>query len=275
MANHPLTFTMPDGQIFTVVEPKGERVTDESKTMSDTIGDLAASLAVAQGEIKGALKDSDNPFFKSKYADLASTWDACRAALSHNELAVVQIPGMYHDGLVTMTTILMHCSGEWVKGTLTIPLAKPDAQGYGSAISYARRYALAAMVGVAPEDDDGNAASQRPAQQQQQKVAPPPPTKPKAPAMEKVRGELPKPAPATYEAEVNEKIYKTAGVTGPTLSRLWDACARYEELPSAGKGAALKLLAELYPGRTSTLHLTEDEARVFCQELELDLKAAF
>lgn len=125
---------------------------------SESIAALSAALAKAQGQIEGAKKDSANPHFKSRYADLASCWDACREALSKNGLAVIQAPGEAAEGLVEMTTLLTHESGEWISERLTIPLAKVDAQGYGSAVTYARRYALTAMVGIAPEDDDGNAA---------------------------------------------------------------------------------------------------------------------
>jgi len=125
---------------------------------SPTIASLAKALAAAQGEVEGAVKGKANPAFRSKYADLAAVWDACREALTKHGLAVVQSPGPCADGRMEMTTMLAHASGEWMRGTLTIPLAKVDAQAYGSATTYARRYALAAFVGVAPEDDDGNAA---------------------------------------------------------------------------------------------------------------------
>ncbi len=125
---------------------------------SDSIAAISAALAKAQGQLEGAKKDSKNPHFKSSYADLASVWDACRDALSSNQIAVIQAPGAVASGVVEITTILAHSSGEWFRETLTVPLAKVDAQGLGSAVTYGRRYALAAMVGVAPEDDDGNAA---------------------------------------------------------------------------------------------------------------------
>lgn len=127
--------------------------------MSESITDLAAALAKAQGQIEFAKKDSANPHFKSKYADLASVWEACREALSSNGLSVVQAPGPCVDNRMTMTTMLMHSSGQWIREILTIPLSKVDAQGYGSATTYARRYSLAAMVGIVQDDDDGNAAS--------------------------------------------------------------------------------------------------------------------
>lgn len=123
------------------------------------IGELAAALAIAQGEITGALKDSANPYFKSKYADLSSVWEACRASLSKQGLAVIQIPSTGDNGAAVITTTLAHKSGQWMRGSLALMPVKGDPQGMGSAYTYARRYALAAMVGVAQVDDDGNAAS--------------------------------------------------------------------------------------------------------------------
>lgn len=135
---------------------------------SESIKELAAALAKAQAEIKGAAKTGENPHFRSRYADLASTWDACRDALTKHGLSIVQSPGGDDPEIVRMTTRLLHESGEWIEDTLAMRPVKSDPQGIGSATTYARRYALAAMVGVAPEDDDGNAASH------QEKTAPPP-----------------------------------------------------------------------------------------------------
>lgn len=131
-------------------------------TNSTQLDLLGAALAKAQASVKGAKRDAANPFFKSTYADLASTWEACREALTTNGLSVVQLPGEAKDGTVALTTMLLHSSGQWIAETATAPLAKQDAQGVGSAITYLRRYALAAVASVAPEDDDGNAASQQP-----------------------------------------------------------------------------------------------------------------
>ena len=127
-------------------------------TQSEQIGKLIEALSKAQGEITGALKDSKNPFYKSSYADLASCWDACRAQLSKHGLAVVQTTEPNQDG-VTVVTTLAHSSGEWIRGTLPMKPVKNDPQGIGSCITYARRYALAAIVGLAQIDDDANAAS--------------------------------------------------------------------------------------------------------------------
>ena len=126
---------------------------------SDSIINLAIALSIVQGKLTYAIKDSNNPFFKSKYADLESVWDSCRNLLSQNGLAVMQFPGEYYDGTMHLTTILTHKSGEWIGQDMSVPVTKPDAQGAGSALTYMRRYALAAVVGVVQADDDGNAAS--------------------------------------------------------------------------------------------------------------------
>ncbi len=126
--------------------------------MSANIDLLAGALAKAQGEITGALKDSANPFFKSKYSDLASCWDACRSALSKNGLAVSQFPTTEATGTYLVTSLL-HSSGQWMRSSLVLQPKDDSPQAMGSALTYARRYALCAVVGVAQVDDDGNAAS--------------------------------------------------------------------------------------------------------------------
>lgn len=131
---------------------------DLQTDMSAEIGELAAALAAAQGEITGALKDSKNPFFKSSYADLASCWEACRGPLSKNGLAVIQTP-LESDNGVKLKTMLAHKSGQWIRGTLCMTPTKSDPQGIGSCLTYARRYALAAIVGLSQIDDDANQAS--------------------------------------------------------------------------------------------------------------------
>ena len=146
-------------------------------TQSPTIGAIAAALAKAQGQIKGAAKDSVNPHFKSRYADLASIVDACKAPLAAAGIAAVQ--GVEADGpVVKVTTTLIHSSGEWLASTLSMTSAQNTPQGIGSTITYGRRYGLASMVGVAPDDDDGEAAS-RPARED----PPPPKARPASPAI--------------------------------------------------------------------------------------------
>jgi hypothetical protein len=119
---------------------------------------LAAALHKAQGKIKAALKDSTNPHFRSKYADLSSVVDAVKSPLLECGISFLQ--GVQDaEGGVAVETMLLHTSGEWISSTLRIPAVKQDAQGYGSAITYGRRYGLQAMCGVPAEDDDGNAAT--------------------------------------------------------------------------------------------------------------------
>lgn len=143
---------------------------------SEEIDQLATALAVAQGVLHGAVKDSINPAFGAarKYADLSSCWDACRKPLSDNGLAVMQAVSATGPA-VTVTTILTHKSGQFVSSSLTMTSEKSTPQGIGGAITYGRRYALCAMVGIAPEDDDGNEASgidpKRGSKDRQQEVA--------------------------------------------------------------------------------------------------------
>lgn len=124
-----------------------------------SLKNLAAALCKAQAEMEGAKKDVTNPHFNRKYADLASVWSAIREPLTKNGLSVVQLLRSIQGG-VEVETILLHTSGEQIGDVFSVPASKADAQGFGSAATYARRYSLMAMVGVAPEDDDGNAASQ-------------------------------------------------------------------------------------------------------------------
>jgi len=121
------------------------------------IAELAAALCKAQAQMEGAKKDATNPHFKNKYADLAAVWAAIREPLTSNGLSVVQLLRDVQNG-IEVETILLHTSGQQIGSVLAMPASKQDAQGYGSAATYARRYALMALVGVAPEDDDGNAA---------------------------------------------------------------------------------------------------------------------
>ena len=127
---------------------------------SEQINELAAALSKAQASITGALKDSANPFFKSKYADLASCWDACRKQLTDNGLSVIQTTDIVSDTVVVRTT-LAHSSGQWVSGILPVKTKDESPQAQGSGITYARRYALAAIVGLAQIDDDAEAAQGR------------------------------------------------------------------------------------------------------------------
>lgn len=117
------------------------------------------ALVAAQSEMDNAIKDSKNPFFKSTYADLASVMGVVKPAFSKHGLGFVQV---CHDAenVAKIETIIIHSSGETLScGCVSVPVSKSDAQGYGSALTYARRYSLAAAAGVGAEDDDGNAAA--------------------------------------------------------------------------------------------------------------------
>ena len=139
---------------------------------SKDINELAAALSKAQGEIKPALRDKDNPFYKSKYADLAAVWDACRVPLAKHGLAVVQTVETSLNGRIDLVTTLVHSSGQWRRGAYPI-LAMPkdvkcvacrkndvqiegilDPQVLAKSFTYARRKSLEGITGVAPDDDD-------------------------------------------------------------------------------------------------------------------------
>ena len=150
-------------------------------TQSENIADFALAMAKAQGEIRNALKDSSNPFFNSKYADLSAVSAACKMELSKNEIAVLQGGEEFSDTSFIFVTNLLHSSGQWYKSKLPASLIIPASpsktdkygktigatperrmtpQELGSAITYLRRYGLCCAVGiVADEDDDGNKAS--------------------------------------------------------------------------------------------------------------------
>lgn len=185
---------------------------DVAVTMSPTIGKIAEAMAKAQMAMRPAVKDATNPHFRNDYATLAS----CMAALApfhENGIAIAQIP-VTDDNGVLVTTYLLHSSGEWLKGELWMPAQKQDAQGFGSALSYARRYCLCSVTGLATADDDAEAAVQ---------ALPPPKTQPKPgpkkarpdpkveghadsfdkarnPAAEAARGTLPTGEPVNAEA---------------------------------------------------------------------------
>jgi hypothetical protein len=130
-------------------------------THSESVAAIGAALAKAQGAIEGASKDSKNPHFNSKYADLASVLGACREALSLNGIGVLQSPAN-DANLVRMRTLLVHSSGEWIESDdLVVQARDAGPQAIGSCLTYLRRYQLAAMVGVAPEDDDAEAGEGR------------------------------------------------------------------------------------------------------------------
>ena len=126
---------------------------------SEHINELAAALAKAQGSIQSAEKSGSNKHLGSRYATLTSMWAACREHLSANGIAVVQAPSSGDDGSVCVTTRIVHSSGQWMESVMCCRPAKFDAQSMGSVTTYLKKYMLAAMVGVAPDDDDDGEAA--------------------------------------------------------------------------------------------------------------------
>jgi len=128
------------------------------------ISSVAKAFVSAQKDFSPALKTASNPFFKSKYADLSACVEAVIDALNANGIALMQHCSESDTGVI-VETVFLHESGEELNcGKLHVPASKNDPQGYGSALTYARRYSLMAACGIAPEDDDGNAASKAPKQ---------------------------------------------------------------------------------------------------------------
>ena len=186
---------------------------------SQTITELAKALVAFQSEMKTVGFDANNPFFKSKYATLSALVETSKPVLAKNGLAVSQLT----EGEGGITTILMHTSGEYLFSTLTLKPSKDDPQGRGSAITYARRYAYAAILGlVSDEDDDGNAATQtaKPAAKQ----ANPQPVNRVPPGNGKGNGEKPL---TVREIVVNmgKQLFKT-----PDEFKLWRVNNNYCEL---------------------------------------------
>jgi ERF superfamily len=195
-------------------------------TTSPTTDALDTALAKAQGEITVAVKDKINPHFKSKYADLASVAEVCRAVLPKHGISVTQWPVHSEDGRLHMVTRLAH-AGQWLQAEFSVPVQKQDAQGYGSAITYLRRFALAAATGVvADEDDDGNAAVTKPAS----KAA--------------SRDTYTALQDSLWACQTREAILKWAAVHGPTIDALPDD---WRETLRKDTKAHLKQVEQLEP----------------------------
>jgi hypothetical protein len=129
-------------------------------THSESIAKIASAIVKAQGELNTVAKDATNPHYRSRYATLHGIVESTRDTLRKHGLAVVQTFGQTDGTYIDLTTTLLHESGEWMSGILTVRPAKPDPQGIGSAATYARRYALSAILGIVTDyDDDGNIAS--------------------------------------------------------------------------------------------------------------------
>lgn len=183
---------------------------------SDEINELAAALSKAQSQIRGAIKDSVNPFFKSHYADLNSIWEAIRDPMTQNGLAVSQPTGFNIEGNPIVETFLLHSSGQWIMGEFPILAKDATPQAHGSGVSYAKRYALASMFCIPTLDDDGEAAQPRERQ---------------APAPTVMKGPDPK-VKAQVEADYEQNNPLAPGGTfGPTAP-----VESYEKAAGTGRG---------------------------------------
>ena len=198
-------------------------VTDSGLEHSPDLGELAAALAAAQAQIEGAKKDSANPFFKSTYADLASVWAACRKPLTDHGLAVLQAP----VGIGTVTTMLLHKSGQWVKATCSADPKDHGPQSIGSVLTYLRRYALSGFAGVPQIDDDGNAG-----QKANGHHAPPPAREPgdeppdeREPRQERIA--QPAPGSPTITEKQQKRLFAIASAAGWTKATLKTRLAAY------------------------------------------------
>jgi len=212
------------------------------------IDQLATALAKAQAEIVGAEKSRTNPAFKSKYATLADVWDACRKPLTANGLSVVQLVRATSGG-VEVETKLLHTSGQSLSATLGVPVDKNTAQGIGSAITYARRYGLSAMVGVCPdEDDDGHAATQSNNSRVEYQRAVTPPRERQAPASGSVSGDM-------SEKQIDDAIAKVFKEIRGIVPEITAAVLR-EEVGFSPKGG-----------------LTIDQRKVLLRSMEQRLKS--
>ena len=125
---------------------------------SEQIDKIAPALIAAQAKITFATKDATNPHFKNRYADLPAVIDAVKPALNAAGIAFLQSPSPSDDGKLHLTTRLIHTSGQWIEDCAVCPLPKADPQGFGSAMTYLRRYSLASICGLYQDDDDGEGA---------------------------------------------------------------------------------------------------------------------
>lgn len=233
---------------------------------SGQINELAEALAKAQANMTAAQLDRENPFFHSRYATLASVWDAIRKPLTDNGLSVCQVTDS-DDGRLIVETILMHASGQWMSSALAVKPVKDDPQGIGSAISYARRYGLSAMVGaVSDEDDDGNRSSQTGEKASPQRPRTPtearntPPPKPSAPP-------APSPAGPSSASDIIARLRATAELYDtpepPDEHLLTKTRSNIGHLVGQDVARSKALIGLLY-GHTSSTELKTGECHAIC-----------
>jgi len=232
---------------------------------SEQINELATALAKAQGQMGGATKDSTNPHYNSRYADLASVVEAIRGPFAEHGLSFVQLPSPSEKQEVLIETVLLHNSGQWISNLVAMPVTKADAHGVKSAGTYARRMGLEAISGVAAvEDDDGNAAmaaKPRPTEKEmmpQQKRDPAPSTGARF---------APEAAPharlTTFT--ISKSNYSTAGMTEQQMRQSFDLVPQVDR--KIGKDYCRELLKTEF-SVVSRSDLTEDRAERYLIRLQ-------
>jgi hypothetical protein len=184
---------------------------------SESINEIAAAMAKAQGDLHSAAKSSDNPFFKSKYADLAEVWDTIRQPFTKHGLSIIQ-PVSSAEGHLTISTRVMHQSGQWIESDPLIFPITQKVQDLGSCCTYLRRYSLAAMLGVTQEDDDGNAQAATASTKAEQ----PKSAKPKAPPKDNSEDR--------YQKAVTMALSATTTETLDNLTQATDMVEKSKEL---------------------------------------------
>lgn len=208
---------------------------------SETIAQIAPALVKALAKIEGAAKSARNDHFKSRYATLEAVIDASKDVLAQHQLCLLQFPGALVNGALSLETVLMHESGEWVSGDFQIALGKVDPQGVGSALTYARRYAQMAALNIPAVDDDAEAAMLSAPTPARQTVTPP--AKPKQTLAERaeafagsMRAAKAKPAldrvwglGAELRAELDKSDPERAVELSELYTRCFDALADQKE----------------------------------------------
>jgi len=211
---------------------------------SESVKEIATALSNFQGKMAAVKKDSVNPFYKSKYASLDTIWETIRKPLSENGLSVAQTMNLIEDKSVLETT-LYHTSGEWISGTQLVNPVKNDPQGLGSAITYARRYSLSAILGLVSDDDDDANTATKPEVKQEVKA----PVKPIPPTIETATS---KPVPTT----------DTSGITIPQTKKI-HATAKEKQFSAEEARAYMQKTFK----KNSTKELTKDEASIMIEFL--------
>ncbi len=186
------------------------------KMSGGSIRQLAAAMVRVQAAVQPAAKDAVNPHFKQRYADLANVWEVCRKPLADNGISVMQFP-VFSGGLAGVTTVLIHSSGEWMENELLLPVSRQDPQGVGICITYARRYSLAAMLGVVADEDTDGADKGADRQKQQQGARPP------------AQPQQPKPPTSTGTSQV-QPVQPAAPARHPATAGLFDIVQSFTAL---------------------------------------------